>query len=186
MSPKRTFNKQDILEAAFAVVQKQGINSLTARNVAKAMRSSTAPVYHHYRSMDELKRDVFVKTKDLLFEYMLKPVTGRIAIDMGVGYIQFGHEQCELFRFLFLGRDIFNDLLDELLKEMSDHVRTDYQFKKFNDDELYVLLRKNWIFTHGLATLRCVGLLKENEEQFINDLIPEIELQIKQALQGKS
>ena len=51
MPPKVTFTKEDVIQAAFEIVQKRGVKLFTARRIAKKLKSSTAPVYSHFKSM---------------------------------------------------------------------------------------------------------------------------------------
>ncbi len=43
----------------------------------------------------------------------------------------------------------------------------DPRFTLLSSDERHVLLNKMWTFTHGLASLICVGLIKDCNQEFI-------------------
>ncbi|GAH58506.1 unnamed protein product, partial [marine sediment metagenome] len=45
-----------MIEAAFRVILKHRLHNLTARNVAKELNSSVAPIYSYFDSMDNLAR----------------------------------------------------------------------------------------------------------------------------------
>ncbi len=53
MPPKIKYTRDEVIGAALSVVEEIGLNSLTARNVAFKLDSSTAPVYNHFATMDE-------------------------------------------------------------------------------------------------------------------------------------
>jgi AcrR family transcriptional regulator len=174
MPPKTVFTKDDVVTAAFEVVQHQGIKALTAREVAQKLKSSTAPVYSNFESMKLLEREVIKKARDLLLEYMTRPYTERVFLNMGVGYAIFAREQCPLFRALYLEKsehkDILNDLEQSLRKRMSD----DPRMTELDDQERYSLLDKMWTFTHGLATMICVGLAEDNSDDYIINTLKDV------------
>ena len=50
MPPKAIVTREDIIQAAFSIVDTHGMQSLTARSVARDMGVSTKPVYFHFDS----------------------------------------------------------------------------------------------------------------------------------------
>jgi AcrR family transcriptional regulator len=171
MPPKETHTKQDIIQAAFVIAQKNGFHALTARKLAARLQCSTAPVYSHFESMHELEREVIRKARDLLFEYATRPYTDRVFLNMGTGIVLFARDQSELFRALFLERRIFGDILDELRSNLLEKMKADDRFATMPTEDRTALLDTMWIFTHGYASLICVGLIEEtNQEQIIEKL----------------
>jgi AcrR family transcriptional regulator len=63
MPPSEKASRTAIIEAALAVVDKQGLTSLTARRVASALELSTAPVYRQFDSMDALASAVMERAR---------------------------------------------------------------------------------------------------------------------------
>lgn len=174
MPPKTVFTKDDVVTAAFEVVQQQGIKALTAREVARKLRSSTAPVYSNFESMKLLEREVIIKAKDLNMEYMTRPYTDRVFLNMGVGYAIFAREQCSLFRALYLEKNDYEDILDDLEKSMRKEMAKDLRFSSLDDKARYSLLDKMWIFTHGLATMICVGVSEDDSDDYIIETLMDV------------
>ncbi len=52
MVRKSVFSREEIIQAGFDLVDKQGLEQLTARNVAEEIGSSTAPVYSNFNNME--------------------------------------------------------------------------------------------------------------------------------------
>ena len=75
MPPKVTFTKESIIEAAFELATEKGLKSISARLVAQKLKSSTAPVYSYFKSMDELKEVVRNKAIRQLLEYQTQSYT---------------------------------------------------------------------------------------------------------------
>lgn len=60
MPPKAEVTKEQVSNAAFDLTRQEGFEILTARNIALKLKCSTQPVYRLYRSMEEVKEDVFI------------------------------------------------------------------------------------------------------------------------------
>ena len=174
MPPKTVFTKDDVIQAAFEVVQEQGIQALTAREVAKKLKSSTAPVYSNFESMKLLEREAVKQARDLLLEYMLRPHTEVVFLNMGVGYALFAREQCPLFRALYLEKNDYKNILDELEHSLRMKMREDTRFTELDDQERFSLLDKMWIFTHGMATMICVGLSEDTSDDYIISTLKDV------------
>lgn len=171
MPPKETYTRQDIVQAAFGIAREEGLHKLTARKVAARLQCSTAPVYSHFESMHDLERAVIRKARDLLFEYATRPYTDRVFLNMGTGIMLFARDQSELFRALFLERRIFGDILAELRTDLLEKMKADDRFAALPEEDRKALLETMWIFTHGYASLICVGLADDtNQQEIINKL----------------
>jgi len=55
MARKCAYTKEMILEAAIKLFKKEGSDAVTAKNIAKELGCSVAPIYSVYMSLDELK-----------------------------------------------------------------------------------------------------------------------------------
>ena len=58
MPPKVRFQKEEIVAAALNVARKEGIDAVTAREVAKELGVSVGPIFTWYETMEQLKADV--------------------------------------------------------------------------------------------------------------------------------
>ena len=69
MARKWAYTKEMILEAAIKLFKKEGSDAITAKNIAKELNCSVAPIYSVYMSLDDLKRDLaFEIEKNILEE----------------------------------------------------------------------------------------------------------------------
>jgi len=171
MPPKENYTRQDIVQASFRIAQEKGLDGLTARKVAERLQCSTAPVYSHFESMHELEREVIRKARDLLYQYATRPYTDSVFLNMGAGIVLFARDQSELFRALFLERRIFGDILAEFRSDLLEKMKTDNRFAAMPIEERNAILETMWTFTHGYASLICVGLVEEtNQDQIIKKL----------------
>jgi len=167
MPPKVKYTKDDVVGAAFAIVEKHGLRELTARAVATKLGSSTAPVYKHFTTMDELAMEVIKKAQRIMIEYTSQQYTDRVFLNMGTGVVMFACEHRRLYRSLMLEGDDYRDVVHEFLNILEMELAKDPRFKSMSDIERRALLTKMWTFTHGLASLICVGLIKDCNQEYI-------------------
>ena len=184
MPPKTVFKKEDVINAGFKIVKENGIKVLTARKVAKKLNSSVVPVYSNFESMEKLSKEVLKKAKDLLFEYITKTYTDRVFLNIGVGIAVFARDEKMLFRAIFLENEsvLYKDIVDEFIKSMRVQMKKDRRFTKMTEDERSALLNKMWIFTHGLASLICVGLVEDDSNEYVTEIL----LDVGSAVIGKA
>jgi AcrR family transcriptional regulator len=174
MPPKIKYTKDEVIKAAVSVVEENGLNSLTARSVAVRLGSSTAPVYHHFATMDTLALCVIRETQRALLEYTSRPYTERVFLNMGTGVAMFACEHSQLYRALMLEGDRSSDVVREFLGILESEMIKDERFASLSSGERRVLLRKMWIFTHGLASLICVGLIKDCDQEYITKALLDV------------
>ena len=174
MTPKIQFTKPDVVQAAFEILQNQGLRGLTARNVATQLGSSTAPVYAHFDNMKELEVAAVRKARDLLIDYSTRPHTDRVFLSMGVGIAKFGRDHAQLYRAIFLERQEFRMVVDEFLQALADEFDKDPRFGSMAEADSQYMLTKMWVFTHGLASLLCVGLVDDDSDEHIISVLDSV------------
>jgi AcrR family transcriptional regulator len=151
MPPKTKFTKQNIIDAAFNVVRKNGIDSLSARNIAKEMNASTGPIYSYLKSMKNLKEQIIQKAHLHIKEFETQKVTGLPGIDRGIGAVMFAKQEKHLWRCLMDERhsDIHTRLLEpkiqDIIKEMEAYS------KGLSKKQLEDLLFSQMAFIRGLS-----------------------------------
>ena len=70
MPPKPKFSREDIINAAFDIVQKSGTDAMTAREVGKYLGTSSTPIFTAFNDMSELRAAVCDKARKVFDEYM--------------------------------------------------------------------------------------------------------------------
>jgi AcrR family transcriptional regulator len=174
MPPKTKYTRDEVIRAAVNVVEKNGLKSLTARSVAAKLGSSTAPVYSHFAKMDELALCVMRETQRTLLEYTSRVYTDRVFLNMGTGVALFANEHRLLYRALMLEGDSYRDVVHEFIETLESELTKDGRFTSLSDSERRVLLRKMWTFTHGLASLICVGLIRDCDQNYIINTLTDV------------
>ena len=112
MPPKARITKEMIIDAAFAVVRRSGVDEINVRKIAAELGCSTQPVMYHFRTMEELKSEVFDKSVDFSMEYSFKDDPDSIE-ELCLRYIRFANEEHNLFRFIYQTGRVITEKLKE-------------------------------------------------------------------------
>ena len=72
MPKKVLFSREIILDKSFELFKEEGIEAISARNVARILDASPAPIYKSIGSMEILKEEWIKKAKTLFIEYLIK------------------------------------------------------------------------------------------------------------------
>lgn len=173
MARKESITKDNIINAAFAILQEEGIEQVTARKLAAKAGCSTQPIFRVYKSMDELTEDLFIKACDFFQGYyeQFKRQTVTPFVHLGNIYIQFASEHQKLFAFIFLSENRFGRSMYDLVNGSEGNVSREIQTATAqgcpNAGELFM---KMWIFIHGAACMSLTGDYDLSEEETIRML----------------
>ena len=128
--------------------------ALSVRAIAKMCNCSTQPIYLSFKSIEEIKDEVYKMGLQFFYEYMLTMVARNEYPEyksMGIAYVKFAHEESELFRYLFM------------TKPRTDYGSVDASFEtsvevikknlKISEEAARKLHMEMWIFGHGIATM---------------------------------
>ena len=156
MPPKVKFQKKDIVSAALNVAKKEGIDAVTAREVAKELNVSVGPIFTWFDSMDALKAAVYEQAKEVYRGYIVKGLEEQIPF-LGVWhqYMRFAREEPELYKLLFLTKpSAANGGAIEALKFSQDLARESimriYHMDAHTADCYF---RDLWLISFSYATL---------------------------------
>ena len=155
MPPKQRFCAQDVAEAAFAVVRREGWKGLSARTIAAELNASTRPIYDHLKSMQAIEEAVVRQALDLFLEYLGKPETGDIWLDQALGYIRFANEEKHLFRCINDERHmpIQKKLTRPMWLALGERLNDDPRFQALPAELKNRIRVMRWFFLHGMASL---------------------------------
>ena len=102
MPPKAKITREMILDASVEIVRSCGHENLNARAIAEHLKCSTQPILYNFRTVDEIREAVY-RVADEYHSAYIMPEAGDESplLAMGLNYVRFGHEEKNLFRFLF-------------------------------------------------------------------------------------
>ncbi|QGY97292.1 TetR/AcrR family transcriptional regulator [Lactobacillus johnsonii] len=176
MARKKEIDKQRILDAAYKLAVRGGIESLTARNVAKAVNCSTQPIYLEFESMQDLRNQVLEKISDELKSNTLQQnFTGEPLIDLDLSYLYFAKEHVDLFRAMFVDGKFGNQMIVDTLMGLGlEKFKQQFDAEQFSEERLNHIVISNWIAATGLATLLINKMANFTQAQMISVLKAQI------------
>lgn len=167
MPPRTIFEKEQVLDIAYHIVEKQGFEGLNARKIAKQLNASVHPIFKHFKDMEELKKAVYEKIYAKYQEYMLNGAKEEQAYKkMGLSYIKFAKDYPEFFKMIFMQRTNLNAENFVMADNIGDDVIKKGQLVTgFSYEEQKKFHVKVWIFTHGIACLVATNTVKFSDEE---------------------
>ena len=160
MPPKQRFMPEDVIEAAFQAVRKQGWGGFSARTIANELNSSTRPIYDYFNSMENIEAEVVKKILAYFVDYISQERTGDRWLDHALGYVLFASEEKHLFRCI-------NDEKHTLFQKqfarghwvkLGEDLATEERFKDLPARTMQRIRAARWIMIHGLSYLISNGL----------------------------
>ncbi len=156
MPPKVKFQKEEIAQAALNVARKQGIDAVTAREVAKELGVSVGPIFTWFDTMEQLKMEVYALAKARYRDHIVRGLDEPIPF-LGVWrhYLAFARQEPELYRLLFLTRpDTVSGGAMEILRFSQELARPSimqiYNMDAGTADKFF---RNIWLAAFSFATL---------------------------------
>ena len=176
MPPKAKYTRDEIIAIAYELVREQGVEALTAREVAKRLGTSPSPIFALFRDMEELKAAVKERA-EVFGSYMADAERYHPAYKRrGMQWVKFAQEEPLLFRMLFM-QDMHGVDLDTALRKIPFDADTDIaiimQDYRATRQQAAHLFRQMWIYTYGMCTL-CAAKVCAFTEQEIAQQLGEI------------
>lgn len=176
MARKKEIDKQRILDAAYKLAVRGGIESLTVRNIAKAVNCSTQPIYLEFENMQDLRNQVLARISDELKSNTLQQnFTGEPLIDLDLSYLYFAKEHVDLFRAMFVDGKFGNQMIVDTLMGLGiEKFKQQFDAEQYSDERLKHIIVANWIAATGLATLLINKMANFTQAQMISVLKAQI------------
>jgi AcrR family transcriptional regulator len=159
MPPKQKFTPEDVVEAAFQIVRRQGWKGLSARAIAAELGSSTRPIYDYFQSMKEIEVAVVKKALAVFVAYISRERTGDRWLDQAIGYTRFAAEEKHLFRCINDEEHIRyqREFARQHWSALGDQLSGDERFKGLPEDTMHRIRVARWFMVHGIAFLIANG-----------------------------
>ena len=163
MAPKFKFTKEEVLAVTIDFIRENGIEALTARELAKKLDSSTKVIFSLFSNMKNLEDEAKFAAENIFSEKVNLALKDNSPFKrLGVEYILFSKNEPKLFQWLFMKKGIevesFKDFLpmrDYEYKSVIESIDEEYKISIENSKKLYEHL---FIYSHGIATLTVTGI----------------------------
>ena len=176
MARKKEISKDKILDTAYKMAIKDGIEGLTARSIAKAGHFSTQPLYLEFDNMEDLRAQVLKRISDDLRAHILQQkYTGEPLIDLDLSYIDFAKKHVNLFRAMFVDGKFGSKIIADTLMDLGvEKFNEQYPDTDYDQDKIHNIVVANWISTTGMAALVVNEIASFSQNQIINVLNAQI------------
>ncbi len=184
MAPQIKVSKEKILDTAYNIVQRSGMEKLSASKLAKELNCSTQPIFWWYKNMNGVKEAVIEKASRLFENYLkreIKDINPYKAI--GINYIKFAQNEKELFRLLYMGpRQIKENTIssDKNKPYILKVIQNEESLSEENAERVFEEL---WLFCHGIATMIATNTAVFDDDKIssmLTDIYKGIILRIKE------
>lgn len=177
MARKESITKQMIIDGAFELLKKEGVEAVTARKLAAHIGCSTQPIFRVYENMDELLTELFERARAYYEDFCNSNKNNYDTpfVSLGINYIRFAKQEQNLFKLLFLSGNK-NHTLYELIngKENAFVMKEIKKIPNLNMDNVELIFTKVFIFMHGMAGMTITGefdLSDKEAEDMLKDAI---------------
>ena len=189
MAPKFKFTKEEVLTVTIDFIRENGIEALTARELAKKLESSTKVIFSLFSNMKNLEAEAKFVAENIFSEKVNLALKDDSPFKrLGVEYILFSKNEPKLFQWLFMKKGIevgsFKDFLpmrDYEYRSVIESIDEEYKISIENAKKLYEHL---FIYSHGIATLTVTGIYNFTPTEIIEYMTEVAKSLIVQYLRG--
>ncbi|MDY5577763.1 MAG: TetR/AcrR family transcriptional regulator [Lachnospiraceae bacterium] len=175
MPPKAKYTRDEIIQKAFEMARKNGIDSVVARELGKELGTSSSPIFTAFKNMEELQSEVRKVAMKEFELYVHDAVNHTPAFKyVGMKMVEFAMKEPKLFQLLYMrehdGNQTYAMLVDELgdtVEVCLDIIQKDYDL---NRQEAELLFRQVWLHTFGICVL-VAGKVCQISQEEISELL---------------
>lgn len=165
MPPKVKITKEDIVNAAVLLVEREGAGALNARAVAAALGCSTQPVFSNFATMDALQEAVIHAAYGRYLCFIDREIASNKYPPykaFGMAYIHFAQEKRELFKLLFMRDRTGEDLSPP--PDFEESVGMIMEANGVSRETAILIHLEMWSCVHGIATMLVTSFLPLEDE----------------------
>lgn len=168
MPPKVKITKKMVEDASFEVIRTNGHENMNVRTISEYLGCSTQPVLYTFKTVDDIREAAYEMADRYHTEYIMpKETNENPMLALGLNYVRFGHEEKNLFRFLFQtdkfgGKDIGTLMSDPGLSGILEVMASGLKVGTEQAREMFLTF---FCVAHGLASLLANNSMEYDEEQ---------------------
>ena len=174
MPPAAKITKDMIIKAGVETVRELGEECLNVRIIANRLGCSTQPIMYHYKTVGDLKRDIYKAADELHSQYLMQPCENAVTpmMSIGLNYIRFADTEKGLFRFLFQSGSFVNTGFEELMSspETEMFIQPLCAETKLSPEQGREAFRALFLCVHGIASLLANNSIKYDEKKITETL----------------
>lgn len=184
--PKHTQEelRELILAAATSLIEEGGLETLSAREIARRIGYSPGTLYNVFKDRDEIVLTIESRLLDKLAEHLdaveIRGDARAHVIDLAHAYVGFTHTHPNLWNLLFEHRlsdgqsspDWYQEKIDSLMARLEKALGPLTTGDRPADAQ--VAARALWAGVHGVTSLSAAGKLKGVSSEAVQDLVQNL------------
>jgi len=185
--PKQRIVKEMVVDAAFEIARRNGMDRATVKAIAEKLGCSVQPIYSYCRNMDGLRNDVAEKARDFVREYVSRLIDKNdLFRSTGHAYVKLAKEEPYIFRiYLFQERKNLSSL-DDLYRTETNPAIAEIIAEELNipvsaAKQLHLNML---IYTIGIGTVFSVASSSISEDEIFRQQEQAYQAFMKCALEG--
>lgn len=166
--PEQRVGKEQVLDAALAIVREQGEAALSARAVAQRAGCSVQPIYSLFGDMQELVRQLYDHARAWVSDYNREHERdGNNPFEAnGLSHLRLARTERPLFHFLYLSSHMDAGSFEDVYESVSiDGVQQCIEeLGNLSPESARTLYLHMIVYTHGMAAMLATGASFTDEE----------------------
>lgn len=158
MPPKAKYTREEIVQTALEMTRKNGIDSVVARELGKALGTSSSPIFTAFKNMEEVQQEIRRAALREFEEYVRDALNYTPAFKyVGMRMIEFAMNEPKLFQLVYMREHDEKQTYEMLIEDLGetvqlcmDVIQNDY---KLTTEEAKLLFRQVWSHTFGICVL---------------------------------
>lgn len=153
MPAKKQVTRDMILGAALKLLREHGDEAVNIKRLAKELGCSTQPVYLSFSGMEDLRHElIYLAVSE--FESYMKHNSKNEKINLyDIAYIHFAKDEPQLFHFLFMRSNAFDEMKQALLPIIGCSIEELERKYHIEYKEADILHDQLWMHAHGIASM---------------------------------
>ena len=158
MPPKAKYPREEIVQKAFEMAREKGIDAVVARELGKALGTSSSPIFTAFKNMEELHREVRKVALKEFESYVSDALNYTPAFKyVGMKMIEFAMREPKLFQLVYMREHDSSQSYAMLIDELGDTVRVCIEIMQkeyvLSKEEAEMIFRQVWLHTFGICVL---------------------------------
>lgn len=187
--PKQRITKEMVVDAAFEISRRDGMDQATVKTIAERLGCSVQPIYSYCKNMDGLRKDVAERARNFVQRYVCAAIDRNdLFRSTGHAYIKLAKEEPHIFRlYLFQERENISSLealyRAETNPAVAEMIAKELNISVSSAKQLHLHML---IYTTGIGTIYSITSSSISENEIFSQQEQAYQAFLKCALEDKN